>query len=81
MYVELGRNYYDALRYDQAVIVLEKAVKLDPDSEESHFILANTLFKQGSFAEAAKHYKKVLDLNPKNKAAKKNLQIAIGQSG
>lgn len=79
VYIELGRHYTDALRYDQAVIVLEKAVRVEPQHELARFSLANAFFKAGRYDEAAREYKKVLEINPKNKSAKKNLAIAEDQ--
>ena len=50
--------------YDLAVSEFQKAISMNPGSEEAHRNLARVYYVQKNFEEAAKEYQKVTQLNP-----------------
>ncbi len=53
----------------QAIIHIEKAIKLNPDHADSHVWLGMALRKDGRESEAIACFKKALSLNQENKFA------------
>lgn len=58
---------------EEAVTRLRRAVQLRPDSPDAHRYLAAALEKQGERNGAAAAYRRVLELNPADAAAKRSL--------
>ncbi|MCW5979974.1 MAG: tetratricopeptide repeat protein [Bryobacteraceae bacterium] len=58
-----GRLLLDANRLKEAVLHLEKAVKLAPTNPDAHFQLATAYGRSGRDGDAARHRKIFLDLN------------------
>lgn len=78
MNYNLGVVYFQKGAYDQALESFEKA-QLTTDSTllaYAFYNKGNTLFKQEKYAEAVEAYKRVLDLNPADRDAKHNLELA-----
>lgn len=48
-----------------------------PGNHRAHYNLGRAMVPQGRFSEAAKHFKIALQLNPKDLAARKNLEIVL----
>ncbi|MFB3910400.1 MAG: tetratricopeptide repeat protein [Candidatus Eisenbacteria bacterium] len=59
---------------ERAVYVFEKTVALYPDSWNAHDSLGEALLQAGRKEQAIEHYRKSLELNPRNLGAKKILQ-------
>jgi len=61
-YSLLGNNLYFQGKWDEAIFYLEKALKLDPESNEVWFTLGHIYAKKGDFQTAIFHLEKVKDL-------------------
>ena len=55
-----GADNYEAGKYEEAVKALSQAVKLSPDWDEPHYILALSLTETGRLEEAIEEFKRVL---------------------
>ena len=77
------RSAEAARRGNLAAIVpaLEKLVRIVPWRADSHFRLANNLFREGRHAEAAIAYRKGLLLDPENERAARALEACIRSLG
>ena len=57
-----GEEHYKAGRYKAAVAELRQAVRLSPDWDDPHYVLALALTELGELQEAIEEYKRVIDL-------------------
>ena len=73
MGVRLGRSG----RWQEAVDALQKAVRLNPDSAETHYALANALQASGQIEQAIESYWRAIDLNPNLVEALNDLGVAL----
>jgi tetratricopeptide (TPR) repeat protein len=70
----LGYQLLQAGNVENAVYVFEKTVLLYPDSWNAHDSLGEALVKAGRKDLGIQHYRKSLELNPRNEGAKKILE-------
>ncbi|MBN2495200.1 MAG: tetratricopeptide repeat protein, partial [Deltaproteobacteria bacterium] len=68
-HLEEGKRHLDKYRFAKAAISLQKAVDLDPDSEDAQVALANAHFELGRFNKSLEHAWKALKVNPDNARA------------
>ncbi len=61
----LGRAYFMTGRYDEAILILKKAVQISPAFIPAHIFLAACYSSLGRDVEAAAEAKEVLRINPK----------------
>ena len=59
---EMGRNYFNKGRYDQAAYAYNKAIELDPGSGQPYSSLGSTYLQQGKYAEAIPLYQRSVEL-------------------
>jgi len=64
-YDVLGRAYFMTGKYDEAILILKKAVQINPDFLPAHIFLAACYSSMGRDAEAKASAKEVLRINPK----------------
>lgn len=57
-----GEEHYKAGRYKEAVIELREAVRLSPDWDDPHYVLALALTEFGQLKEAIEEFKRVIAL-------------------
>lgn len=57
-----GEEHYKAGRYHEAVAELREAVRLSPDWDDPHYVLALSLTELGQLKEAIEEYKQVIAL-------------------
>lgn len=69
----LGYQLLQAGDVNNAVYVFEKTALLYPDSWNAHDSFGEALLKAGRKDQAIQHYRKSLELNPRNQGAKKVL--------
>jgi len=53
-YVLIGNQHYKNEQYEQAEINFRKALEVDPQNSTAQYNLANALYKQGKYEEAAR---------------------------
>jgi tetratricopeptide (TPR) repeat protein len=63
-YVNRGRSYLLLGRAERALAILDKAVKLDPNSHGAHFARADALAFYRRYVEAIRSYETARDLRP-----------------
>jgi serine/threonine protein kinase len=63
-YIE-GRRSHMAVKYDQAIAHMEKAVEIDPEFAMAYRSMAMSYHNSGRIAEARKYLKKALELSPR----------------
>lgn len=71
----IGLSFLLEKKYPQAIELLTASIQLRGDNWQTHLWLAQALALSNKREEAAKEYKRVLKLDPKNKDAKKGLEI------
>jgi len=80
----LMKEAADALkagRIDAAVDAAERSSRADPFDPRTHFILGMSLHKAGRIYEAISVYERVVELNPSQFAALKNLAVLYERQG
>lgn len=71
-----GVKYGLAGLYPQAVEILQRAVKLDPQHADAHFALGHAFFDMKQWRNAIESFKKAVELNPKDAEARDRLGLA-----
>lgn len=74
----LGAAYFKKGQYEEALQSFQKAQHTTDSTllEYAFYNLGNTLFLQEKYAEAVEAYKKALGMNPADRDAKHNLELA-----
>ncbi|MFB3779210.1 MAG: tetratricopeptide repeat protein [Bryobacteraceae bacterium] len=72
-YSLLGMIYGKQKRYQEALAALETAEKLDPRENMTHFYRGNIYAAKGDVVKAAQEYRRAIELNPDNEAARRGL--------
>ena len=79
---EAKRLYKEAVKYGlaglfpQAVQILQRSVKLDPQNADAHFALGHAYYDLKQYREAIESFKTVLALDPKDSEARDRLGLA-----
>ncbi len=68
-------------RMEEAMVYLNRAVKLDPGYDLSHYSLGDALMKQGKYIEASESYSRALQIKPQNSLARFNLGKSLAAAG
>lgn len=78
----LGNSLIKQRKYEAALQSLRQAIsKGDRGLQTSSWYNAgNALFEMGNYSDAAQHYVQALRLNPSDRDAKKNLELALQKS-
>jgi tetratricopeptide (TPR) repeat protein len=66
-------------RIDEAIVCLEKAIEIDPQSAEAHDNLGTALARLGKIDEALDHYNKSLAIRPNSARTHNNLAITLSR--
>ncbi|MGI8908348.1 MAG: tetratricopeptide repeat protein [Candidatus Sumerlaeaceae bacterium] len=67
----VGKKLKEGGHYTQALVHFKELQKMLPNQWEIHFEIADTLLRKGDRRNALTEFQKVLELDPKNKLAKK----------
>jgi tetratricopeptide (TPR) repeat protein len=67
----VGKKLKEGGHYTQALVHFKELHRLIPNQWEIHFEIADTLMRKGDRRSALAEFQRVLDLDPKNKLAKK----------
>jgi len=62
--------------YSQAITILQRAVKLDPQFADAHFALGHAYFDLKQWRNAVESFKAAVELNPKDQEARDRLGLA-----
>ena len=68
-YLKRGMNKHKKWNYDGAVTEYEKALELNPQSEEANFYTGNAKFDMEDFTGAINNYSKLILINSNHKYA------------
>ena len=71
-----GVKYGQAHLYPQAVEILQRSVKLDPQFADAHFALGHAYFDLKQWRNAVESLKTAVELNPKDQEARDRLGLA-----
>ena len=71
-----GVKYGQAGLYSQAVTILQRSVKLDPQFADAHFALGHAYFDLKQWRNAVDSFKAAIELNPKDQEARDRLGLA-----
>lgn len=71
-----GVKYGLAGLYPQAVAILQRSVKLDPQLADAHFALGHAYFDLKQWRNAVASFKTAVELNPKDQEARDQLGLA-----
>jgi len=75
----LANTFYQQKKYPEALRELEKVIASGNSrlNESIYFNRGNAFFQMGKYQEAIESYKKTLELDPGDKEAKHNLELAL----
>src|SRR5205807_1274448 len=76
--LRLAFSLYNLHHYDESAALYTRLHELYPSDVDTLGGLGWTLLKQGQAAEAAKHFREVLDIAPQNALARDGLKAATG---
>ena len=79
--VNLGTLLAEAGQLPEAILHLEEAVRLDPDSHRAHYNLARALEDSARPQDAIEHYRATLRLQPDDPASHYNLARLLEKEG
>src|SRR3989441_8932281 len=71
----LGEIYYNRGLNDEALVALERAVELNPDNANAHYLMAFVLGDLGRHQDARVASKRAIQLNPPLARAQTNLSL------
>ena len=71
-----GVKYGLAGLYPQAIAILQRSIKLDPQFADAHFALGHAYFDLKQWRNAVESFKAAVELNPKDQEARDRLGLA-----
>lgn len=74
-YKNIGIAFLVDKKYEQAIVPLKKSLQFNDADDDTHLRLGQAYALTSNKEEAIKEYQKALKLNPKNKDAKKGLEM------
>ena len=77
----LAEVAYNESDYTRAVLAAKRALANAPSSTAYRMLLAKSYYKLLRYDDAIKQWQKVLEIEPKNAAAQKNIEMAERRMG
>ncbi len=77
----LGANYMEVGKTDEAMKLMKKALAMDPNQEIVHHNLAGALMLSGRIGDAVREFQKAVDLAPENPTLRNSLGFALLRKG
>jgi tetratricopeptide (TPR) repeat protein len=75
--ITLAESEYDSILYDAARDDLERAIALDSNSYQAHYLLGNALVKLGKTDDAVREYQQAIQLSPDQPRTYTQLALAL----
>ncbi len=72
-YLESGNRYYEAGKYDEAIIQFSNALQVDPSFADAHYRLAQAYMKKNAWPAAYAELRRTIDIQPENLKAQLDL--------
>ena len=69
-YLAVATVYFREGFYDKAIENAKKSIHLEPENEDAHYMIGNSLLKLGNVDESVEELKKVTEINPNSKYAR-----------
>ncbi|KAM3135840.1 hypothetical protein pb186bvf_012093 [Paramecium bursaria] len=66
IYQQLGNQYYNMQRYNDAIALYDKAINIEPQNITTYLLKGKCLFDQDNLSEAHILYDRVIEMNPKD---------------
>ena len=73
----MGAAYAEEGRYEDAIAIMTEVVEAHPNLPSGHFNLATVYARTENFPAAAEHYRKTLEFDPNNHAARMSAAKAL----
>lgn len=77
----LGTFYAEEKRYDDAIVLFQKAAKFDKSNSNGFSNLGSCYYVKGNIPDAIKAFRSALEINPKDKAALRVLGALLKEQG
>jgi len=76
-YIEVATIFEKNKKYDEAIDLYQRAIKLNPDNEQTYIDTADCYFEKRplNYEKAFEFYNKAIEINPKNEDAYQSLGI------
>jgi DNA-binding winged helix-turn-helix (wHTH) protein/TolB-like protein/Flp pilus assembly protein TadD len=81
IHTDLGRHFYYARRFDDAIGQLKRTIELDPNFVRAHQELGRAYKQKGEYALAIKEIARAVDLSGRSASAVAELSNALAQAG
>lgn len=79
IYSNLGSTLSQQMRFEEAIVYIKEAIRIDPGYGQAHYNLGVVLAKQMKFEEAIVHYREAIRHMPSNTGAHNNIGFALSQ--
>ncbi len=73
-YSIFGKMLRDQRIFNQALVQFKNALKHEPNNVELRTLLAETYFDMRNFTSAAREYERIMEIEPRNKAARQGIR-------
>lgn len=80
-YSNLGYVLGELGRYTESEQMLVKAIALNPDDFDAHYLLGNLARTRGEWPEAIASYRKALEINPEFDVCRRDMCVSLAQVG
>lgn len=80
-FVTAGFEQAAKQQWTEAIVQWRKALDLDPDNAEVHFLLAGSLLANNQKSDAVQEYQKACELDPTQARWRAQLGVALAQTG
>ncbi len=77
--IQLADEQYKTEQFNEAMNLYQDVASDNPEADELHYNIGNSLFRLGKLPEAIEEYKKALKINPDDYDSKFNLEFALNQ--
>lgn len=80
-WIQKGYNSYEVKEYDNAILYLQKAIELNPQSSGVYYNMGLVYSDKGNIDKAIQLYEKAIEQNPQDYRAYINLGLVYSQKG